>query len=82
MSILDVQQKLLDIWSSKNVDEAYQNTFLGSIQNLDDITAKQIMLNELYNSYSGKSQHDVIHHFKKYRLKYIQSLRSDLKDQT
>lgn len=31
MSILDVQQKLLDIWSSKNVDEAYQNTFLASL---------------------------------------------------
>lgn len=64
-SIYQIQQKLLEVWSSKHVDEAFQNTFLANLDHLNEPSAKEIMQNEIYNTYNGKSQYDGIKNLNK-----------------
>lgn len=43
MSIFELQQKLIEAWSAKGVDQAYQNTFLANLDEIDEETGKKII---------------------------------------
>lgn len=68
MSIFEVQQKLIETWANKNVDEAYQNIFLENADGVDEETAMKIMQEEISNVIKGKSVFDNLCELKKERL--------------
>lgn len=55
MSIFQVQQKLLNLWITNGVEEAYQATFLSKLDELPEDRAKELMQREILSTYNGQA---------------------------
>lgn len=76
MSIFQVQQKLLDLWSTSRVDQAYQGTFLAKLDQLGENKAKEMMQREIYNTYNGQTEYEYISKLNKERIAYLNKFSS------